>query len=174
VETEIKKIVGSKLLTTMKKQRSETYLNEYRKLVNYHHKSNSLVLFTDGSADNSKQNEPIKFGFLVYEKGKLLHSDSQVCRDNFNTSVKSELMAINAGLKFLRSEGATRESIVIFSDNKWVVEWAVNKTNWYSTSTDKAYYESFVMLRSLIAEFKSVNAFWVPREINQDADSLTR
>lgn len=158
----------------MKKERSEAYLDEYRKLVDYYHKQDNLVLFTDGSADNSKQHEPIKFGFLVYEKGKLLHSDSHICNDNFNTSVKSELMGINAGLRFLRSEGATREHIVIFSDNKWVVEWAVNKTSWLSTSTDKAYYNSFVILRSLMKEFKSVKAFWVPREINQEADSLTR
>lgn len=156
-----------------KKQRSETYLNEYRKLVEYYHKQDNLVIFTDGSANNSHQDEPIKFGFLIYEKGKLLHSNSQVCNDKFNTSVKSELMGINASLGFLYSEGATNDNIIIFSDNKWVVEWCINKPNWYSTSTDKAYYESFVILRSLMKEFKSVRSFWIPREINEEADKLT-
>jgi ribonuclease HI len=158
----------------MRNERSETYLNKFRELVDYYHKQNNLVIFTDGSADNKKQTQSIKFGFLIYEKGKLLHSESQVCNDKFNTSVKSEIMGINAALGFLCSEGATSEDIVIFSDNRWAVEWAVNKTSWYSTSKDKAYYESFVILRSLIKEFKSVKAFWIPREINQDADDLTR
>jgi ribonuclease HI len=158
----------------MKKQRSETYLNEYRKLVDYYHSQDNLVIFTDGSANNSHQDEPIKFGFLIYEKGKLLHSDSQVCNDKFNTSVKSELMGINASLGFLYSEGAISDNIVIFSDNKWVVEWCINKPKWYSTSTDKAYYEAFVMLRSIMKEFKSVKAFWIPREVNMEADKLTR
>lgn len=158
-----------------KKERSETYLNTYRELVNYYHNQKGLVIFTDGSADNSFQEEPIKFGFLIYENGKLLHSDSQICYDKFNTSIKSEIMGINLALHFLINEGCTNIPLTIFSDNKWIVEWCINKTNWYSTSTDKAYYESFVILRSYMKEFhRGAQAFWIPREINQEADKLTR
>lgn len=157
-----------------KKPRTETYLNEYRKIISYYHNQDNLVIFTDGSADNSNQRKAIKFGCLIYEKGKLIHSISQVCNDTFNTSVKSEIMGINTALGFLCQEGITNEDIIIFSDNKWVVEWAVNNRSWYSTSKEKAYYESFVLLRSYIGEFKSIKAIWVPREVNMEADSLTR
>jgi ribonuclease HI len=159
----------------MKKERSETYLNEYRKLINYHHQQKGLVIFSDGSGDNSAQTEPIKFGFLIYEKGKMLHSDSQICYDKFNTSVKSEIMGLNLALHFLIQEGCTTENITIFSDNKWLVEWCINNRSWYSKSTDKAYYESFVILRSYMNEFnRTIKGFWVPREVNQEADLMTR
>lgn len=157
-----------------KTSRSESYLDSFRQVVNDYHKKNNLVVFTDGSADNMKQSEPIKFGFLIYEKGKLIHSDSQICNDTFNTSIKSELMAVNFALGFLLLEGITNEDIILFSDNKWLVEWAVNKTNWYSKSYDKAYYESFVELRELMSQLKSVKAIWIPREVNGEADKLTR
>jgi len=157
-----------------KTSHSESYLDSFRQVVNDYHKKNNLVVFTDGSADNMKQSEPIKFGFLIYEKGKLIHSDSQMCNDTFNTSIKSELMAVNAALGFLLLEGITNEDIILFSDNKWLVEWAVNKSSWYSKSYDKAYYESFVELRELMSQLKSVKAIWIPREVNEEADRLTR
>lgn len=159
----------------MEKQRSETYLNEYRKIVDFYHKKDNLVIFTDGSADNSHQEEPIRFGFLIYEKGKLLHYDFDICKDNFNTSIKSEIMGINLALHFLISEGYTNVPLIIFSDNKWMVEWCINKRNWYSTSTDKAYYESFVLLRSYMKQFsREITGIWIPREVNEEADKLTR
>ena len=162
-------------MNKVKKTRSETYLNEYRKVVDYYHSKEGLVIFSDGSADNSFQEEPIKFGFLIYERGKLLHSDSQICYDKFNTSIKSEIMGINLALHFLISEGCTNVPITVFSDNQWLIDWCINKTAWYSTSTDKAYYESFVILRSYMKEFhRGIKGIWIPREINQEADKLTR
>jgi len=158
-----------------KKERSEAYLNEYRKIVDYYHKQDNLVIFTDGSADNSHQDEPIRFGFLIYEKGKLLHHDFDICKDKFNTSIKSEIMGINLALHFLISEGCTNVPLIVFSDNQWLVDWCINKTSWYSTSKDKAYYESFVLLRSYMKEFhREIKAIWIPREINEEADKLTR
>lgn len=157
----------------MKKERSEEYLDKFRDIINNAHNSGKLVVFTDGSGDNSKQGEPIKFGFLIYENGKLLAYGSQVCNDKQNTSVKSEIMGINAALSYLLLDNITDE-VILFSDNKWVVDWAVNKLSWYSKSVDKVYYEAFVELRNLIEHFKSVQAIWIPRELNENADQLTR
>lgn len=158
----------------MKQLRSENYLNKFKEIVEYYHTKNNIVIFTDGSGDNRKQDQPIQFGFLIYDKGKLLHKNNDVCNDTFNTSVKSEIMGVNLALEYLISENCTNIDIVVFSDNKFIVDWCINNKSWYSNSTDKAYYDSFVYLREYMKQFNTIKAIWVPREINEDADKLTR
>jgi ribonuclease HI len=158
----------------IKKIRTEAYLQPFRKLISDLHKKDCFVIFTDGSGDNMHQEKAIKFGFLIYETGKLLHSASFSCYDTFNTSVKSEIMAVNAALQYLVDEKCCNVDVVVLSDNKFLVDWCINNRNWYSSSTEKSYYSAFVVLRELIKQFKSVQSKWIARECNTLADNLTR
>lgn len=153
-------------------KRSEEYLNKYREIISKKHSEKGLVIFTDGSADNSKQTQAIKYGYLIYEGGCLLNSGSYVCNDNFNTSIKSEILAINLALSALIID-EVNEPITIFSDNTWVVEYIVNDKNWVSKSPEKAYYSAYQEYRSLSETF-DIKGYWIPRELNAQADLLTR
>lgn len=156
-----------------RKERSEAYLNEYRLEIERAHKSGKIVVFSDGSADNMDQTAPIRFGFLVYKDGMLIHADSKVCNDSFNTSVKSEIMGMNAALEYLFSTEYS-DDVIILSDNKWVVQYAINRPDWMSTSTDKAYFPAFIEIRKRMKWFKSVVGIWIPRELNTLADDLSK
>lgn len=138
------------------------------------HIESNLVCYTDGSGDNNFTDEPITFSFVIYENKEIIHKDKNICKDAVNTTIKAEIMGINSCLAFLITEDLQHEKITLFSDAKWVVDWVCNNLNWISKSTEAPYYKSFLEFRELRNEFSDIEFIWIPREYNNEADSLLR
>jgi ribonuclease HI len=157
----------------MTNSKREEKIIKAQELIDRVTKSGLLMVFTDGSGDNSNKDNPIKFGFEILENGKVIHSESAICSEKNNSSVKSEILAINAALSFLISEGATEEEIHFFTDNTFMVQYCFNK-NWRSRSVNKPYYKSQLEMNDLLQNFSNIKYHWIPRELNERADALTR
>jgi len=143
-------------------------------IIKFKHENSQLVCYTDGSGDNMNTSLPISFGFCVYEKDNILHTQKNSCHDKVNTTIKAEIMGINDCLAFLISENLFYYKITIFSDAKWVVDWVCNNLKWQSKSTDAPYYDSFLEFRKLVKDFTDIEFIWIPRAYNTVADGLLR
>lgn len=156
-----------------KKQRPEEFLNKYRNLIYSEMAKEQMVIFSDGSADIQQGQTLIQEGYAVFDQGHLIKFGSERSEVGFNTSVKSEFQAMCMGLEYLMSINY-KGDVLIFNDSSFVVEYGVQKLHWQSESKDKGYYPAFIRLRGLIKEFKSVFAYWIPRELNTITDKLSK
>jgi len=123
-------------------------------------------MFTDGLAE--PRNPGIgTYAFIVYRDGELLAQDSGFVGDPVSNN-EAEYEALIRGLKAILSYST--EQVVVMSDSQLLVNqmsgrWKVKKG---------AYRERSLEAKKLAESFKLLEFMWVPREMNQKADALTR
>ncbi|MGA1975240.1 MAG: ribonuclease HI family protein [Conexivisphaerales archaeon] len=126
----------------------------------------TIEMFTDGLAE--PRNPGIgTYAFIVYRDGELLAQDSGFVGDPVSNN-EAEYEALIRGLKAILSYST--EQVVVMSDSQLLVNqmsgrWKVKKG---------AYRERSLEAKKLAESFKLLEFMWVPREMNQKADALTR
>ncbi len=126
----------------------------------------TIEMFTDGLAE--PRNPGIgTFACIIYRNGELLAQDSGFVGDPISNN-EAEYEALIRGLKAILSYSA--EQVVVMSDSQLLVnqmsgKWKVKKG---------AYRERFLKAKKLAEGFKSLKFMWIPREMNEKADALTR
>jgi ribonuclease HI len=126
----------------------------------------TIEMFTDGLAE--PRNPGIgTYAFIVYRDGELLAQGSGFVGDPVSNN-EAEYEALIRGLKAILSYST--EQVVVMSDSQLLVNqmsgrWKVKKG---------AYRERSLEAKKLAESFKLLEFMWVPREMNQKADALTR
>lgn len=155
--------------------RDSDYLKKYQNKIDEAHKSYDFVVFTDGSADNISK-EYVKYGCLIYAKGDLIETqcvENTSLHINERTSNTAECLAVLKACEFLYKEGLSDHTIMFFSDSEFTLNYLMDE-NWNKGNPTKGYYNSWIKLKELLSKFKNYNKSWIPRELNDDADKLTR
>jgi ribonuclease HI len=125
-----------------------------------------IEVFIDGLAEPTNPGTGT-YGFVVYKEGTKLKEGcglaGRLVTNNF-----AEYEALIQGLLAVREYSAGRVNVMSDSQllvNQMAGRWKVKKG---------AYLEKYKEARKLAETFKSLGFVWIPREMNQEADELTR
>lgn len=121
------------------------------------------ILFFDGGLDVKE--EKATWGFVLRIGGKQYSENGHVLP---NTSNMGEQSALLHGLRFALGMNVTH--IAVFGDSKLIInqakdEWGCNKEH-----MRKNYNE----IQQLLKKFNQYLINWIPRELNEEADFMTR
>lgn len=128
-----------------------------------------LTLYFDGACEPRNPGGIAAYGWrLVDETGLQLASDyGEACRGPVATNNVAEWFALTAGLRYLAESGWQGE-LDIRGDSQLVINQLIGK---YGCNSDKLlpYYNE---CRQLLSDM-DWQAHWIPRDENQEADSLS-
>jgi ribonuclease HI len=126
----------------------------------------TIEIFTDGLAE--PRNPGIgTYAYVIYRNGELLAQASGFVGERVSNN-EAEYEALIRGLKAVLPYSA--EQVAVMSDSQLLVnqmkgKWKVKKG---------AYRERHLEAKKLAGSFKSLEFMWVPREMNEKADALTK
>jgi ribonuclease HI len=126
----------------------------------------TIEMFTDGLAE--PRNPGIgTYAYVIYRNGELLAQASGFVGERVSNN-EAEYEALIRGLKAILPYSA--EQVAVMSDSQLLVnqmkgKWKVKKG---------AYRERHLEAKKLAGSFKSLEFMWVPREMNEKADALTK
>ncbi len=132
-----------------------------------------IEIFTDGLA---MPNPGIgTYGFVVYRDGKELTRGHGFDGDSV-TNNHAEYAGLIAALMTLGE--LSDEEIVVKSDSSMLINqmagrWKVSKKA-YRNKAEGKYVDRFLDAKELARKFRKMSFEWVPRELNSQADELSR
>jgi ribonuclease HI len=156
----------------MGRPRGEEYLTPFREKIKKLEDSGLIMVFTDGSANPFDKSDPITFGCVVKQGGKIIGETSDICKDPVNTISKAEIMAMTHALIYLISEGMAFKRVAIISDSQFAVNYCVNNSNFLKANRLAPYWPALVDLRNYMNFFPNLKAYWIPRDLNSEADKM--
>jgi ribonuclease HI len=165
-------ITPNQKIIKAKAGRTPKYLKKHQDFIDHVQKIYDIVCFTDGSCLNLKD---IGYSFVVTKGKEIVYSEKFDRTDvemPYTVSV-AEIMAVVRLLQYLEKIGEINSNIFIFSDSKFLVDYCMN-VKWVSKSTQAPYYKHWMLLQSLVVFFPNLNCEWVPRELNVEADRLSK
>jgi len=126
----------------------------------------SVDLYVDGLAE-PKNPGTGTYGFVAYKDGTKIAEGSGLAGESVTNNF-AEYEALIQGLIAVREYSATKVKVLSDSQllvNQMLGKWKVKKG---------AYAERHLEARKLAKGFKSLDFVWIPREMNREADELTR
>lgn len=148
---------------------------EYTRRVKNYHEQYDYVVFTDGSADNYIKSG-IQYSYIIYQKGEVFAKNSIFNEDlpkRERTNNTSECLGVVEACKFLIENRLNESKVIFLSDSTFIIDYLMD-LDWDRLNPELGYYNSSLELRSLLKEFKKIKKSWIPRELNQEADKLSK
>jgi len=130
-----------------------------------------ISVHIDGLCEPVNPNGTATYGFVMYEDGKKVTQKYGVVGEGEGMSNNvAEYATLCEALRLLILLHLNRENILIKSDSKLLVNqmsglWKCHK-GYYTSKYDEA--------NELVKLFKEIHFRWIPREENEEADSLSR
>jgi len=130
-----------------------------------------ITVYVDGLTEPVNPGGVGTIGFAVYRDGERLHREARVIGEGPTISNnRAEYEALNGALQWLLEHGLSAEEVEVHSDSRLLVNqmqgrWAV-KGGLYMAAHERA--------KILASRFPRLSIRWVPREENEEADSLSR
>jgi ribonuclease HI len=125
-----------------------------------------IYVYVDGLAE--PKNPGIgTYGFVIYKDGKKIDQGRGFAGEKVTNNF-SEYTALIEALKRIRRY--KEEEIIVYSDSALLVnqmkgKWKAKK-GMYKGKLEEA--------KKIASEFKRIEFFWIPRENNKEADTLSR
>lgn len=127
-----------------------------------------ITVFFDGLSN------PVNPGIGAY--GFVIHIDSEKVKEGYDalgvdvTNNQAEYTALIKALEWLVKEGLTHKKVVVKGDSQLVIR-QINGRYGVKAPRILPLFETVV---KLIQKFSNISFLWVPREENEEADSLSR
>lgn len=109
-------------------------------------------------------------GVLILEDGEIIKTiSSKIVGSNISNNI-AEYKGLILGLQYLLNSSLENEEINIFGDSKLVImqmigQWKIKKG---------LYKDVALEAKELLKKFSNINFKWIPREENEEADSLSQ
>ncbi|MDG6926162.1 MAG: ribonuclease HI family protein [Nitrososphaerota archaeon] len=134
----------------------------------------TIEIFVDGLAEPTNPGIGT-YGYVVLRDGKVLTRGH-----GFDGNPVSNNHAEYAGLvrALLEVTGYADEEIVVRTDSKMVANqmsgnWKVSKKA-YKSKSEWSYVDKYLEAKEVAGRFSRITFVWIPRELNSEADELSR
>lgn len=133
-----------------------------------------LVVYFDGLCEPVNPGGVAAYGFVVYRDGERLHAGRGVAGAGYlgseATNNVAEYTALVKALEWLVENGFAGEELVVRGDSQLVIKQLKGEYAVRSSRITPLY----ARVKELLRFFPSVRLEWVPRELNAEADALSR
>jgi ribonuclease HI len=134
----------------------------------------AIEVFVDGACEPVNPGGIATYGFVIYRDGERVESGSGVAEREDTSNNVAEYTAVVQALMRLLERGTKGEQIVIRSDSELLVN---QLSGLYEVRAPRVVF-LYAEAKSLMAELESrgneLQFLWIPRELNEEADALTR
>ena len=130
-----------------------------------------LICYCDGACEPVNPYGHMGIGAVIFENGKSVFEYSKhIPASKQNSNNVAEYLAVHAVLDWLIQQELTNEEILVRGDSKLSMmqcagEWNINKGIYVSLAHEA---------RRKITPFSNIRFEWVPREMNENADNLSK
>jgi ribonuclease HI len=133
-----------------------------------------LVVYFDGLCEPVNPGGVAAYGFVVYRDGERLHAGRGIAGAGYLgddvTNNVAEYTALIKALEWLVEKGFSKEELLVRGDSQLVIRQLKGEYAVRSPRITPLY----ARVRGLLQSFRSVKLEWVPRELNAEADTLSR
>lgn len=128
-------------------------------------------VYFDGACEPVNPGGTGGIGVLVYRSGELIYSAGRIIgRGPEISSNVAEYAALIEGLKFLILNDAQSRPVLVCGDSKLVIEQMAGR--WKIRGG--LYLDRAMSCKALVSQFKDISFKWIPRELNREADRLSK
>jgi ribonuclease HI len=139
---------------------------------------NSWTINFDGACEPFNPGGTASYGFILYRNGLVVKEDHGIIgKGEGMTNNVAEHCALKEALTLFLSQIETEKGphiLTIYGDSKLVINQIVKKWKAKDGSYLPYYKENMRLMRELHKKGVQVNAQWIPREMNQKADDLSK
>jgi ribonuclease HI len=133
--------------------------------------------FFDGACEPINPGGTASYGAIVYRRKRVIWECSAVYdppegRRRETTNNVAEYLGLHAVLDFFISKDLTSEDILVQGDSKLVIEQCFG--NWKIHIKGRLYESLALQARKKRRLFTNLQANWIPREENTEADKLSK
>jgi len=134
----------------------------------------TIVVYYDGLCEPINPNGIATYGFVIYKNGKKIHEDCGVVGagmlgDDVTNNV-AEYTALIKALEWLVENNFTDHKVIVRGDSQLTIRQMTGIYGVYAPRIIPLYKRA----KELAGKFKDISFEWVPREYNEEADSLSR
>lgn len=131
-----------------------------------------IIVYCDGLCEPTNPSGIATYGYVIYRGEIKLHEGFGVVGEGQGMSNNvAEYAALCKALTHLRGVGLENEEVIVKSDSKLLV----NQMNGVWKKHNRGLYvPKYLEARALQRGFRSIRFEWVDRELNTEADALSR
>ena len=130
-----------------------------------------IIVYVDGLTEPVNPGGVGAVGFAAYRDDERLCSEGRIVGEGPEMSNnRAEYEALCEALRWLVAKNLTNEKILVKSDSRLLVNQMQDKWK----IKDGLYLEAYKKARCLADQFADLSFEWISREMNKEADSLTR
>lgn len=133
-----------------------------------------LYVYFDGLCEPKNPGGVATYGILIQQSGETVHEESGLAEakpysDEASNNV-AEYSAIIHALKWLENNGHAESQIILRGDSRLII----SQLNGVYKVKSLRIIEFHHRAKKLLQKFNNLRIEWVNRELNQDADRLSR
>jgi len=133
-----------------------------------------IEIFTDGLAEPTNPGIGT-YGYVVYRDGKVLKRGHGFDGDPVSNN-HAEYAGLVEALNFAKP--FADEEVIVKSDSKMLAnqmagEWKVSKKA-FKSNAEGSYVPKYLEAVEVARAFRKISFAWIPRELNSEADELSR
>jgi ribonuclease HI len=130
-----------------------------------------IIVYIDGLCEPCNPGGVASYGFVIYRNSAISYKEAKVVGQGVGMSNNvAEYTALCRALSLLLHQNLHHEEIAVKSDSKLVV----NQMSGWWNSHGGLYHEAYKQALSLAQCFSNISFEWIPRELNEEADGLSR
>lgn len=132
-----------------------------------------VVLFIDGACEPYNPGGNMGYGFLAKNRDTqqvIAQGSGYTPANSANSNNVAEYMALVEGLKNLHDIGLQAADILVKGDSRLVIEQMSG--NWRAKGG--LYFHKFLEAKNIASIFSNLKYEWIPRELNYEADALSK
>jgi len=133
-----------------------------------------LVVYFDGLCEPVNPGGVAAYGFVVYKDGERLHAGRGIAGAGYLggdvTNNVAEYTALIKALEWLIENGFSGEGLIVRGDSQLVIKQLKGEYAVKSPRIGPLY----ARVKELLRFFRNVKLEWLPRELNAEADALSR
>lgn len=138
------------------------------------HSSQPFYVYFDGLCEPKNPGGVATFGFIIRQGSETIHedyglADAEPYTDEASNNV-AEYSAIIRALEWLKKNGQEKSKIILRGDSKLII----NQLNGEYKVKSLRIIELHHKAKRLLQDFENLEIEWVNRELNQEADRLSR
>ena len=132
----------------------------------------SIIIYCDGLCEPINPNGIATYGFVVYRDGTRMHEDFGVTGVGQGMSNNvAEYDALCKAFDYLKSQGLTAQEVIVRSDTRLLIK---QMSGAWKKRPKGLYAAKYLEAHNLQRSFNHVKYQWISRELNKEADVLTR
>jgi len=128
-------------------------------------------VFCDGACEPINPGGIATYGYVIYRNGmKVRKSCGLVGVGGEATNNVAEYTAVIKALEYLIFTNRTKDEVIVYSDSQLLIR-QLNKIYVARSQRIEPYYQYVI---KLLSNFRKISFKWIPREGNEEADSLSK